>query len=106
MLTLKVKKLNFRESIAGMIGKKTPESVLIQTRFGIHTFGLKSPIDVLVLEKQNEENIYRIVQIKHSLSPNRIFFWNIKYNAILELPINAIIENHLLVFQNINLSLI
>lgn len=122
MIVLKVKKLNFWQSIIGLIGKKNPEPVLIQTRFGIHTFGLKFPIDVLVLEKlkgslprprlakarrgliKKNENIYKIIQIKRFLFPNHLFFWNMKYNIILELPANTLSKSHLSVFQNIAIS--
>lgn len=88
MLTLKVKKLNYFQSLIGLIGKSHPEPVLIKTRFGIHTFGLKFPIDVLVLDKTNEENIYKIIKIKQNLPPNRFFFWNLHYSIIIEIPQN------------------
>lgn len=88
MFTLSVKKLNFVNSIVGLIGKKNPEPVFIKTRFGIHTFGLKYSIDILVLEKSGkEENVFKIVQIKKNLSPNRLFFWNFRYSHLIEIPI-------------------
>lgn len=86
MLAFKVKKLKFPQSFVGLIGQKNPQPVLIKTRFGIHTFGLKFPITVLVLKKQEEENIYKVIQIKQNLLPNHFFFWNPKYNLILEFP--------------------
>lgn len=59
--------------------------MLLKTRFGIHTFGLKYPIDVLILNKQNY-----VVAMKEKLKTNRIFVWNIKYETVLELPYGVI----------------
>ncbi len=55
--------------------------MLFYTRWGIHTFGMKYPIDIIVLDNQQ-----KIIQIKYDLKPNRIFFWNPKYSSIIELP--------------------
>lgn len=68
-----------------MLRKSNPRSLLIETRFGIHTFGLKKQIDVLVLDER-----HTIQSIKVSLKPNRVFFWNPKYSLILELPAGTI----------------
>lgn len=72
---------NIKEKVVGLIGRKTPIALMIETRFGIHTFGLKFPIDVLILNKNN-----KIAAIKRSLKPNRVFIWNPSYNRVLELP--------------------
>ncbi len=86
MITLSVKRTkNLKEKVQGLIGKDKPYALMIQTRFGIHTFGLKFPIDVLILDKNN-----RVMKIKKSLKPNRIFLWNPMYEKILELPIGTI----------------
>ena len=54
---------------------------MFKTRFGIHTFFLTKPIDVLVLDKKH------VVQsIKEGLQPNKVFFWNPEYFWVLELP--------------------
>lgn len=89
MIALKVKEMNsFREKITGLIGKKKVESILIKTRFGIHTFGLKFPIDILILDKE-----YNVQYMRENLSPNKIFFWNPLYNLVLELPLGFIKKN-------------
>jgi uncharacterized protein len=81
MIQIKVRVAqNLYKKTIGLIGKDKPESLLIKTRFGIHTFGLKFPIDVVVLDN----NI--VVQAKSHLCPNNLFFWNPKYDQILELP--------------------
>lgn len=76
---------NLKEKIQGLIGKDKPQALLIRTHFGIHTFGLKFPIDVLILNKKN-----KVVVMKKNLQPKRIFFWNPVYEKILELPTGTI----------------
>ena len=71
--------------IKGLIGSKTKKTIVFKTRFGIHTFFLKNSIDVIVLDKNK-----KAVIIKRSLKPNRIFFWNIKYDSVIELPQESI----------------
>ncbi|MBI4096739.1 MAG: DUF192 domain-containing protein [Candidatus Levybacteria bacterium] len=72
---------NIKEKVMGLIGREKPLSLMIKTRFGIHTFGLKFPIDVLILNKKNE-----VVAIKKNLQPKRIFLWNPIYEKVIELP--------------------
>lgn len=69
----------------GLLKYKTPRPMLLKTHFGIHTFGMRYPIDVLVLNKQN-----CVVSIKENLQPNHIFIWNPAHETILELPQGAI----------------
>lgn len=71
----------------GLIATNEPEAILIQTRFGIHTFGLKFPIDIVVIDREN------IVQsTKYSFKPNGIFLWSPKYDRVLELPVGTLKE--------------
>lgn len=80
-ISLRVKQTNLLEKILGLIGKKNPESLMLRTRFGIHTFGVKFPIDLVVLDKKKT-----VVKLKKSLQPNNVFFWNPVFDTILELP--------------------
>ncbi len=59
--------------------------LFFKTRFGVHSFFVKTPIDIIVLGKNR-----RVVRIKKSLLPKRIFLWNPKYFLILELPKGSI----------------
>lgn len=68
------------------------------TRFGLHTFFLKQPIDVLVLDNQLTIKIMKL-----SLVPNRFFFYPPQYKYILELPENYIKTNHLKLGDKINI---
>ena len=64
----------------GFIGKNDVEAIVFTTRFGIHTFGLKFPIDVLILNDKR-----KVIYTKENLKPNRIFAWNPKYKLVVEL---------------------
>ena len=100
MIHIRAKRENgiFNKS-RGLIGKKTPGAIFLTTRFGIHTFFLSFPIDVIVL---NDQHI--VVALKESLLPNRIFIWNPKYSHVLELPNGEIKRNKLKIGQKIQIS--
>ena len=65
----------------GLLRYKTPVAIFLKTRFGIHTFAMRYPIDVLILDKLN-----RVVSMKQSMKPNNIFIWDIKHDTVLEFP--------------------
>jgi uncharacterized protein len=65
----------------GLLKYKTPQAMLLKTHFGIHTFGMRYPIDVVILDKQN-----RVALVKINLKPNNIFIWDITQETVLELP--------------------
>jgi uncharacterized membrane protein (UPF0127 family) len=85
VIELKVKKLSGLSKISGLLGVDKAYPVFFKTRFGIHTFGLRFPIDVIVLNKDN-----KVVRIKEDLQPNKIFIWNPKHDKVLELPAGKI----------------
>lgn len=61
------------------MGKKKAETVYLETRWGIHTFFMKFPIDVIVLDDNNQ-----VVKVKKNLRPWRVFFWNPRYYKVVE----------------------
>jgi uncharacterized protein len=65
----------------GLIGDRRIEPLFLQTRFGIHTFGMKKPIDVVIVDDEN-----KVRDLKKRLRPGRIFVWNPKFKNVLELP--------------------
>jgi uncharacterized protein len=76
---------SFLAKTLGLIGKKKPFPLYLETHFGIHTFFLKFPIDIIILDEKN------IVVVKmENLKPFRLFFWNPKYKKVLELPSGTI----------------
>lgn len=80
-MQVKVKNLKGINKIKGLIGFNKPFCMMLKTRFGIHTFGLKFPIDILILSKEN-----RVIKVREKLYPNKLFFWNPLYDTVLELP--------------------
>ncbi|HPW34445.1 MAG TPA: DUF192 domain-containing protein [Candidatus Paceibacterota bacterium] len=73
------------QKITGLIGKNSPSSLFIRTHWGIHTFGMKFPIDCLVLDNNGiVKSFYK------NMSPNRVFIWLPIYSRVLELPQNSI----------------
>lgn len=84
---LKVRVLKtWREKCIGLMGKEKPEAVFFTTRWGIHTFLMKFPIDIIILDDQNT-----IYFLKKKLLSNKILVWNPIYYRVLELP-NGTIE--------------
>ena len=99
MVTIFAKKArNIQEKIIGLIGRKEPVALMIKTRFGIHTFGLRFPIDVLILDKSDT-----VVKMSKHLKPNRIFLWNPIFNKIVELPKGWIEKNNIKIGDKIKL---
>lgn len=72
------------DNFLGMILRKNQRGLIFDTRFGIHTFFLNRPIDVLVLDRE------RVVDLKENLKPYQIFIWNPKYNIVVETPNGSI----------------
>ena len=75
----------FDEKTKGLSGRKEPAALFFKTRWGIHTFGMKFPIDCLVMNDKLEAKA-----IKENIKPNRFFFWPPKYRNVLELPVGAV----------------
>lgn len=63
----------------GHIGKTDIQPLLLKTRLGIHTFGVLSPIDIIILDRNN-----KVVKLTESLKQNSIFFWNPLFNTVVE----------------------
>jgi uncharacterized membrane protein (UPF0127 family) len=86
MLKIKARYLKtFLEKTRGLTGLTEFSPVFFNTHLGIHTFGMKAPIDVFILD-----NDFKVVKIKRGLLPGRVYFWNPKYNNVLETPVGLI----------------
>lgn len=85
------------EMIFGLLWLNNPPELLFQTRFGLHTLLLKKPIDVIVLDDQ-----FKVVAIKDKLKPNQFFFWNLKYQWVLELPADTIKRSKTMINDQLN----
>ncbi len=78
---------SLRQRLFGLLDKNNPWSLLFKTRFGIHTFGMGHPIDVIILGKNNQAVILK------SVNPNNIIIYNPKFNLVLELPHGTILKS-------------
>ena len=83
----------------GLIGAKKPYPLVLSTSLGIHTFGVRFPIDILVLDKDN-----RVVSIKQNLGPLRIFVWNPKHSKVIELPSGTIAKTKISVGDKLSMN--
>lgn len=86
------------EKLRGLIGGSGEYGLIFKTRWGIHTFGMKFTIDVLVLDGES-----KVVRVRKNMRPNRFFFWNPKYSKVIEIPssIDADVkEGDVLSFEN------
>lgn len=97
-MEIKVKRLFGVSKSIGLLGRKKASPVIFNTRFGIHTFGMRFPIDAVILNKNNE-----VVSYKKNLVPNRVFVWNPKYEKVLELPKGFISKNKIIKGDKLNL---
>lgn len=81
MVKIKAKKaISTLQKIKGLIGETSIKPLVITTRFGIHTFGMKQAIDVIVLDKNQ-----KVVKFRNNLKKNSVFVWNPIYNTVIEL---------------------
>lgn len=96
---LKVQKLSGFGKAFGLINKNKAKSIFFATRFGIHTFGVKFPIDVLILD-----NNYEVKTSKEKMMPNKILIWNPKFKNILELPEGTINSKRIKVGDTLKLE--
>jgi len=72
---------SLQDKLLGLLSKDNSRCLLFKTRFGIHTFFLKEPIDIIVLDRS-----FKVVKVSTSVAPNRLFFWNPLNQFVLELP--------------------
>ncbi|MDO8469527.1 MAG: DUF192 domain-containing protein [bacterium] len=73
--------VTFGEKLVGLLHRTEARPLLLKTRFGIHTFGMKFPIDVVVFDQRG---IIKMVQ--RSMRPGSFVFWKPTAAYALELP--------------------
>lgn len=98
-ISLKVKQLGLLKSIQGKILNEDDSLILFKTRWGIHTFGLRKPIDVIILD-----NDFAVRKLKMNLKPLRLFFWNPQYNIVIELPSGEIKRKNIRLGETITIN--
>jgi uncharacterized membrane protein (UPF0127 family) len=87
-----------KQKSMGLIGKKNPYAVYFSTRWGIHTFGVRFPIDILILDRD-----FRVVKATSHVPPNSIYVWNPKHYHVVELPEGEIQKQKITIEQKITL---
>jgi len=81
---IEIKKLTkFSEKMVGVAFKKNITPVYFETRWGLHTFFVKKPIDVVICDDS-----FIVRKIVRNLKPWKVLFWDPRYKKILELPLN------------------
>ena len=81
---------SFYERLLGLLNPKNPRHIVIKTHFGIHTIFMQSPIDILLLNKEN-----KIVKKKENFKPYRLFLYNPRFSIVIEMPEGSIKKNHI-----------
>jgi uncharacterized membrane protein (UPF0127 family) len=76
--------------IKGLLGGNEAEAIVFTTRFGIHTFFLKFPIDLIILDNKG------IVKLAKTIKPNRVVFWDVRFKTVIELPFKTLNKTHTL----------
>jgi len=56
-----------------------------KTRMGIHTFGMKFPIDVLICN-----NKLQVMRIFENVRSGKVVFWNPVWVNVFELPVGTV----------------
>lgn len=84
-ITKDIKKVKtLKDKTFGLFRKSNPRALFFKTRFGLHTFFLNKPIDIILLDKD-----YKVVKMAIN-SQNRVFTYNPVFNTVLELPASSI----------------
>lgn len=73
------------KKLVGLTGRNSVTPVYFETRFGIHTFGMKKNIDVIVLDEN-----FRVVKLGKNINPGKLFFWSPAFYRVLEIPANSV----------------
>lgn len=69
----------------GLLKPENPRCLIFFTRFGLHTFFLSEPIDILVLDSN-----WKVVIVRQCLKPFRFFFYPLKYFTVIEMSSGVI----------------
>lgn len=74
--------------LKGLIGRRglaDGEALLIRSCKGVHTVGMRFPIDVVFLDRDD-----RVVAVKEKMPPNRMSAIYLRASSALELPAGAV----------------
>lgn len=75
--------------LLGFMFKRQPQyGIHFKARLGIHTFFMRFPITVTLLDRDNN-----LVQTKQKIKPWRIWIWGFQEYTVIELPTYLDYEN-------------
>lgn len=73
--------LSRMKGLLGSKGLERGEGLWIKPCNGVHSFGMRFPIDVVFLDRE-----HRVIAVRPSLPPNRLTRLYFKATSVLELP--------------------
>jgi len=76
-----VKAISEWDRIRGLMFRKDKLGMIIETRFGIHSFFVFYALTILICDEK-----WKVVKIRKKLRPFSLFFWNPKFKRAIELP--------------------
>lgn len=82
---IKAKRLNSLGSVFGLMFGIFKSPVCFKARFGIHTFFVPNPIDVIILDNRG-----KIVRLIENFKSNKILFWGFTIFTVVECEKNYI----------------
>jgi len=90
----------------GLLGQtsedfKTGKGLWITPSQGVHTIGMKFPIDVVYLDKG-----HRVIHLSHSLPPFRIAAIRLRARSVIELPAGTLAQTQTSVGDVLEISAI
>ena len=94
---------NFLTRLIGLLRRKklgVEEALWIVPSKGIHTIGMKFPIDVLFLDKEN-----KVIKAIADLTPNRATGVYLRAHSVLELATRTIAKSHTTLGDRLEISL-
>jgi len=77
------------EKSRGLLDAINGDAMMFDTRWGIHTFGMKFPIDCAICDEENEVRV-----VKTNIQKGKFFFWNPKYKKVYELPAGTLTKTN------------
>jgi len=94
---------NFLTRLVGLLRRTSlgPEEALwLIPSKGVHTFGMRFPIDVIFLNENN-----KVIDVIRDLAPNRLSRLHLSSHSILELPHGAIQKSTTMVGDQLEILL-
>lgn len=81
---------SFLVRLFGLLDSRNSRYLIFHTHFGLHTFFMEIPIDVILLDNHDQ-----IVKLNPNLQPNHFFLYHPRYSTVIEMPSNTIAKFNL-----------